>query len=402
MKLMCGIDLHSNNLFCGIVDLDGKRVFEKRLPCNLPSVLNALKPFKELLETIAVESTFNWYWLVDGLQDAGYNVVLAHPTEMAQYNGIKHTDDKSDAFFLAELLRLKILPTGYICDRKWRSVRDMLRRRSALVKKRTSLLLSLKSLHRRTLGEELPQARVKAFVPETAGEAFTDPSDQLVAKVQTRLLNQFAEGIAQLETEVLKKAAGLPFFPVLETMPGVGRILSLTIGLETVDPKRFADSGHYASYCCCVDSSRISNGKKKGANNKKCGNEYLSWAFVEAANFSKRHDEQCRKYFDRKAAQTNNCVATKALACKLSKAAWHMMSEKVAYDPSRIFPGQQAVKPAASQEKPKTCQAAGAPIGGAQASPLRVATGGDASESSKARRRRSPAPANKTARRTQK
>jgi transposase len=106
-KLMSGIDLHSNNLFCGIVDVDGKRVFEKRLPCNLPSVLNALKPFKDLLQTIAVESTFNWYWLVDGLQDAGYNVVLAHPTEMAQYNGKKHTDDNSDAFFLAELLRLK-------------------------------------------------------------------------------------------------------------------------------------------------------------------------------------------------------------------------------------------------------------------------------------------------------
>ena len=402
-KLMSGIDLHSNNLFCGIVDLDGKRVFEKRLPCELPHVLTALKPFKENLQTIAVESTFNWYWLIDGLQDAGYNVVLAHPTKMVQYNGIKHTDDKSDAFFLADLLRLNILPTGYICLRKWRSVRDMLRRRAALVQKRTSLILSLKSMHRRTLGQELSQSRVKAFVPETAAQAFDDPSDQLVARVQTRLLNEFADAVEELEKEVYKKAADLPFFPVLETMPGVGKILSMTIALETVDPTRFEGPGNYASYCRCVASSRISNGKKKGENNQKCGNKYLSWAFVEAANLSKRYDDQCRQYFDCKAAQTSNIVATKTLACKLAKAAWHMMSKNANYDPSRIFPSRPAViKMTEQAATKKTHDAKAAPIGGGLASPLRVATGDDASKGSKARRRRSPAPANKTARSTQK
>jgi transposase len=268
----------------------------------------------------------------------------------------------------------------------------------ALVQKRTSLMLSLKSLHTRTFGEALTQAQVKVLVPETAGKLFRDSSDQLVAQVQAHLLNEFANGIAHLEKEVIKKAAGLPFFPVLETLPGVGKILSITIALETVDPKRFESSGNYASYCRCVDSRRISNGKKKGENNQKCGNKYLSWAFVEAANFSKRYDEQCRKYFDRKAAQTNNIVATKSLACKLSKAAWHMMSEKAVYDPSRIFPGQQVATPTVKNEKSKARKTAGAPIGGGLASPLRVATGGAASEGSKARPRRWPAPANKTAR----
>jgi len=401
MKLMSGIDLHSNNLFCGIVDLNGERVFEKRLPCDLAPVLKALEPFKERLQTVAVESTFNWYWLVDGLQDAGYNVVLAHATGMAQYNGIKHTDDKSDAFFLAELLRLGILPTGYICMRQWRPVRDMLRRRMALVQKRTGLMLSLKSLHTRTLGEPLTQGEVKALVPESAGKLFSDPCDRVVAQVQAKLLKEFAEGIGRLESEVQKKAADLPFFPVLETLPGVGKILSLTIALETVDPSRFAGPGNYASYCRCVDSRRISNGKKKGENNQKCGNKYLSWAFVEAANFAKRFDEQCRKFFDRKAAHTGNIVATKALACKLSKAAWHMMSERVAYDAGRIFPGHTAV-PMVPGGNAKRSKVAGAPIGGSLASPLRVATGGAASEGSKARRRRSPAPANKTARLTRK
>src|SRR4051812_25121107 len=124
-RLMAGIDLHSNNLFCGIVNQDGKRIFEKRLPCELKSVLGALKPFRKRLETIAVESTYNWYWLVDGLQDEGFETVLANPAGMEQYNGLKHVDDKSDAFFLAEMLRLKILPTGHICNRELRPVRDL-------------------------------------------------------------------------------------------------------------------------------------------------------------------------------------------------------------------------------------------------------------------------------------
>ena len=86
----------------------------------------------------------------------------------------------------------------------------------------------------------------------------------------------------------------------------------------------------------------MSNGKKKGENNGKCGNKYLAWAFVEAANFAKRYDAACRKFHDRKAAQVNRMVATKALACKLAKAAWHMMSQNTTYDVQRIFPG---VKP---------------------------------------------------------
>jgi transposase len=134
-KLMAGIDLHSNNMFCGIVDMEGKRVFEKKLPCEIDSVARALKPFKKRLERIAVESTYNWYWLVDGLQDRGYPVVLANPAAMRQYDGLKHADDKSDAFFLAEMSRLNILPTGHICDRQVRPVRDLLRRRMGLVHK---------------------------------------------------------------------------------------------------------------------------------------------------------------------------------------------------------------------------------------------------------------------------
>jgi transposase len=338
-KLMAGIDLHSNNLFCAIVDMEGKRVFEKKLPCELCHVVAALKPFKARLDTVAVESTYNWYWLVDGLQDRGYNVVLANPAAMEQYDGLKHADDKSDGFFLADMLRLKILPTGYICERKLRPVRDLLRRRMGLVHKRTSLIVSLQSLYIRMTGKQLELRPLKKLGAAEAMEMFEHPADKLIAQLDVQLLGQFEESIARVEKTVLQTVKPLRAFQVLQTIPGVGNILGLTITLETVDPKRFASAGDYASYCRCVDSRRMSNGKKKGENNRKCGNRYLAWAYVEAANFAKRYDGDCRRFFDCKAAQTNGILATKALACKLAKAAWHMMSQNTVYDPKRIFPG---------------------------------------------------------------
>lgn len=337
-ELMVGIDLHSNNMFCGITDQCGRRVFHRKLPCTMSAVLNGLEPFRERIARIAVESTFNWYWLVDGLIDAGYEVVLAHPPALTQYEGIKHTDDQNDAFFLAELLRLNILHTGHICDRKIRPVRDLLRRRLALVQKRTSLYLSFKALYTRTVGKSLSLGRVKSMESEEAGSLYSHSADQLIAQLQLRLAGELTDAIDKIEREVQSSTAPLPAYRVLQTLPGVGKILGLTITLETGDLNRFPSAGDYASYSRCVDSKRLSNGKKKGANNVRCGNHYLSWAWVEAANFAQRFDERCRQFYDRKKAHANSSLATKALACKLAKAAWHMMRNNQPYDPQLMFP----------------------------------------------------------------
>src|ERR1022692_2018303 len=203
MKCMAGIDPPGNNLFCAIVAMKGKRVFEQKLPCAPESVVQALKPFKKRLEKIAVESTYNWYWLVDGLQDHGYPVVLANPAAMQQYGGLKHADDKSDAFFLAEMLRLNILPTGNICDRAVRPVRDLLRRRMGLVHKRTSLILSLKSLHTRMTGRDLGTGRIKAMEPEEAETLFEHPADQLITRLDLQLVEQLGRSIAKIEAAIL-------------------------------------------------------------------------------------------------------------------------------------------------------------------------------------------------------
>ena len=336
-KVVAGMDLHSNNVVIGVMDIEGRRVASRKVACELKEVVKFLAPFKPRLEGVAVESTYNWYWLVDGLQALKYPVVLANPAGMEQYNGIKHADDTNDAFFVAELLRLKILPTGHIYDAPLRPVRDLLRRRLKLVQHRTALMLSFKSLYTRTTGQEMTLSRLKELEIPEAQELYTHPANQLIAGMQIKHIGQLTQSVQAIEKGVLDSARELPFYPKLLTLPGVGKVLGMTITMEVGDIKRFAGPGNFASYCRTVEAKRSSNQKKKGANNSKCGNKYLAWAFVEAANFAKRHDERCRKWYDRKAAKTSNVIATKGLACKLAKAAWYLMSEETNYDPARMF-----------------------------------------------------------------
>jgi len=110
MKLYAGVDLHSNNNHIGIRNEENKRLYKKKLQNELSVVLEELEPYREKLEGVVVESTFNWYWLVDGLMENGYLVHLANPSAIKQYEGLKHSDDTRDSFHLAHLLQLGILP----------------------------------------------------------------------------------------------------------------------------------------------------------------------------------------------------------------------------------------------------------------------------------------------------
>src|SRR3974390_415449 len=337
-KLIAGIDLHGNNLVIGVINQDGKRVAHRKLDCEMEQVLEFFKPMKTRLQSMAVESTFNWYWLVDGLRARGYPIDLANPAKIEQYNGIKHADDKHDAFHLAELQRLNILPKAHIYDAQLRPVCGLLRRRTTLVRHRTALLLSFKSLYARTTGQPMPLKELKNMEPKEGKTLYEHPANQLIATVQLEQIESLDRNINRIEKAVLDCAREIPLYERLLPTPGIGKILGMTITMEVGDIARFKTDGDFASYCRTVDSRRLSNGKQKGENNQKCGNKYLSWAFVEAANFAKRSDENCRRWYDRKKARTSTVLATKALACKLAKAAWHVMARNTDYDARRMFP----------------------------------------------------------------
>lgn len=343
-KLVAGFDLHGNNVMIGVMNQDGKRVAHRKLDCDLKQVIEFLTPLKSQLASMAVESTFNWYWLVDGLRKQGYAIDLANPAKIEQYNGLKHVDDKDDAFHLAELQRLNILPKAHVYDPVLRPVRDLLRRRVSLVHQRTTLLLSFKSLFTRTTGKQLDLADAKKMEPKEAPKLYEHPANQLIAKIQAEHMQALEKSINRITKAVLDCARELPMYEKLVSIPGIGRILGMTITMEVGDIKRFKRDGDFASYCRMVDAKRLSNGKCKADNNQKCGNKYLSWAFVEAANFARRYDQHCRRWYDRKAAKTSKVLATKALGCKLAKAAWHVMAGQCNYDEKRMFP-ELAIKP---------------------------------------------------------
>jgi transposase len=337
-EVFAGIDLHGNNVMIGIVDERGHRLKHQKLGCDLNQIASFLEPWKPQLKSVAVESTYNWYWLVDGLRALSYPTKLANPAGIEQYSGIKHADDKNDAFFLADLQRLNILPTGYIYDPALRPVRDLLRRRLGLVRQRTALLLSFKSLYARTTGQAMSLGRLKAMEPNETKTLYQHPANCLIALLQKEHIEKLSQSIELIEKSVLVQARELPCYQKLLSLPGVGRILGMTISMEVGEIGRFKTPGQFASYCRTVDSRCLFNNKKKGENNRKCGNKYLAWAFVEGANFAKQHHQHCRRWFDRKAARTSKVIATKALACKLAKAAWYLMSQGSDYDPARMCP----------------------------------------------------------------
>ena len=161
MRWYSGIDLHSNNSVVVVIDDGDRIVYRRRLPNELAKVLEALEPFRGELSGVAVESTFNWYWLVDGLQAAGHRVHLANPAKMKRYEGLKHAGDESDAYQLAHLLRLGILPTGYIYPRAQRALRDLGRRRMQLVRSRTVQILAVENVQARETGARMTGQEVK-------------------------------------------------------------------------------------------------------------------------------------------------------------------------------------------------------------------------------------------------
>lgn len=336
MKLYCGIDLHSNNHYVSIIDEQDKPVYQKRLRNDLTMTLQMLEPYRQQLAGVAVESTFNWYWLVDGLLDAGYAVDLVNTSAVKQYEGLKHTDDKHDAFWLAHLMRLGILPTGYIYPKDQRAVRDLLRTRLHLVQQRTKHVLSVQNQYWRSHGVKLKSADIKRC-QENLLTSVRDPHVALAMRSQLTVIESINRQIQHIEQTTQHQCARRPEFALLKTVQGVGVTLAQTIMLETGSIHRFPSVGHFSSYCRCVDSKKTSNGKKKGEGNTKNGNKYLAWAFVEAAYFAARFYETAGKFYQRKLAQRNRIVATKALAHKLARASFYVMRDQVPFKPEMLF-----------------------------------------------------------------
>jgi transposase len=307
------------------------------LPNDLSLIAEQLATYRDSIQGIVVESTYNWYWLVDGLMDEGHKVHLANTAAIQQYEGLKYTDDQYDARWLAHLLRLGVLPQGHIYPKQHRTVRDLLRKRGQMVRQRTANLLSIQNLFSRNTGSSMNANRVKRLDSKEIEELIPNADLALAIKANLAMLECADGQVDILEKAVIGRVKLKSEFELLKTVPGIGLILALTIMLETGDIGRFPTVGDYASYCRCVVSKKISNGRKKGQGNTKNGNKYLAWSYVEAANFAIRFSAKIKSFYQRKKSKTNGIVAIKAVAHKLCRACYYIMKDQVAFDVTKAF-----------------------------------------------------------------
>lgn len=227
-----------------LIDEQDKVVYQKRLTNDLPLIVEQLSPYASSLEGIVVESTYNWYWLVDGLMEKEHRVHLANTAAIQQYEGLKYTDDDSDARWLAHLFRLGVLPEGYIYPKEERPVRDLLRKRSQLVHHKTAHLLSIQNLYSRNTGPSISANRIKQLSSEKV-DALSNNSDlALAVKANLAVMRSLETEIAVLERVVKERAKLKAAYRYLLTVSGIGHILALTIMLESGDIGRFPKVGN--------------------------------------------------------------------------------------------------------------------------------------------------------------
>lgn len=330
-----GLDLHGNNVFCSLLNEARQVVFERRLPNDMATICEVLEPYRKRIRSLAVESTYNWYWLVDGLKKLNYPIKLANPSKMQENIGLKHANDKTDARFIARQLVNGTLPEGYIYPEETRGVRDMLRRRTRLVHARTGEIISVGSLVARHTGQDLSYKNLDLC--ELKKILVGQPHALIMGEANFRHIEFLDKEIAFLEEAVMKELPDRKDYLRLMTAPGIGPVLARAILLETGPIARFKDAGNYASYCRTVKAEHTSNDKKKGACNSKNGNKYLAWAYVEAANHAARCSPEIRAWFQRKLAKSGKrVIAIKALANKMSKACFFMLRDEKDFDVKRL------------------------------------------------------------------
>jgi transposase len=337
MPLYGGIDLHANNSVVVLLNEQDQVIYQRRLSNHLPTILGQLSPYCSDITGVVVESTYNWYWLVDGLMDAGYRVHLANPAAMQQYSGLKYTDDHSDARWLAHVLRLGVLPEGYIYPKAQRAVRDVLRKRAHLVRQHTANVLSVQNILARNTGTRFSVKQIHELTKEELKGLLPEPDQVLAVTSSLVILHSLDQQITTLEKAITKRLKHTPAYEQLLTVNGIGTILAQTIVLETGEMGRFPTVGHYASYCRCVKSTKLSNGKRKGQGNVKNGNPYLEWAYMEAAQFAIRFSPRVQRFYQRKEAKSHMMLARKAVAHKLARACYYVIRDLVPFDVHKAF-----------------------------------------------------------------
>jgi transposase len=337
-QFYCGIDLHARSMYVCLVNRDGEILVHRNMKAAPEPFLKAVAPYREGL-VVAVECIFTWYWLADLCAEQGIPFVLGHALYMKAIHGGKAKNDKIDSQKIAALLRGGMLPQAYVYPAEMRATRDLLRRRTHLMRKRAELLAHVQNPNSQDNLPEIGKKMAYKANRDGVAERFEEAAVQKTMAVDLGLITYYDELLKDLKLYILKTAKhhDAHTLYLLQTVPGIGKILSLVLLYEIHRIERFPSVQDFASYCRLVNCSKESGGKRLGTSGKNIGNAHLKWAFSEAATLFLRNNPQGQKLLSRLEKNHDKGKALSLLAHKLGRAVDFMLKREVAFDMERFL-----------------------------------------------------------------
>ena len=337
-KFYCGIDLHARTMYLCILNQNGEIVLHRNMRAAPEPFLQAIAPYREDL-VVCVECIFTWYWLADLCTQEGIPFVLGHALYMKAIHGGKAKNDKIDAQKIAVLLRGGMLPQAYVYPADMRATRDLLRRRLHLVRHRAELLTHVQQTNSQYNLPEIGKKIAYKANRDGVAERFPDPAVQKSIEVDLALIGHYDALLRDLELAIVTTAKqhDANTLYLLQTVPGIGKILSLVLLYEMHDIARFPRVQDFVSYCRLVKCAKESAGKRYGTSGTKIGNAYLKWAFSEAAVLFLRNNPAGQKYLVRLENKHGKGKALTVLAHKLARAVYHMLKRTTAFDMEKFL-----------------------------------------------------------------
>jgi len=320
-------------MYVCILDQHGTILVHRNMKASPEMFLKAIAPYRADL-VVCVECIFTWYWLADLCAQEGIPFVLGHALYMKAIHGGKAKNDKIDSQKIAALLRGGMLPEAYVYPAEMRATRDLLRRRTHLMRKRAELLAHVQNTNSQYNLPEIGKKITYKANRDGVAERFEDVAVQKTIEVDLVLITYYDDLLKDLELYILKTAKqhDANTLYLLQTIPGIGKILSLVLLYEIHDIRRFPRVQDFASYARLVICSKESAGKRLGTSGKKIGNAHLKWAFSEAATLFLRQNPAGQKLLGRLEKKHDKGKALSILAHKLGRAVYHMLKRKVAFD----------------------------------------------------------------------
>jgi transposase len=339
-KAYCGIDLHARSMYVCILSQDGEILLHRNMKTSPETLLKAIAPYREDL-VVAVECVFTWYWLADLCAQEQIPFVLGHALYMKAIHGGKAKNDKIDAQKIAVLLRGGMLPQAYVYPAEMRATRDLLRRRLHLTRQRAELLTHVQQTNWQYNLPEIGKQLAYKANRDGVAERFPDPAVQKSVEVDLALIDYYDQLLSNVELSLVQTAKQHHAQTLyrLQSVPGIGKILSLVLLYEIHDITRFPRVQDFVSYCRLVKCAKESAGKRYGTSGAKIGNTYLKWAFSEAAVLFLRNNPAAQKYLARLESKHGKGKALTILAHKLARAVYYMLKRDTVFDMQKFLNG---------------------------------------------------------------